>query len=661
MPPPPPKAFFGRDKLIEDSIGRAETLESIALIGAGGIGKTSIALTVLHDQRIKDRFGDDRRFIRCDKFSASRANFLAQLSKVVGSGIKNAEDLTPLRPFLSSKEIILFLDNVESILDPQGTDAQEIYAIVEELSRFDNICLGITSRISTVPPHCKRLIIPALSVESACDIFYAIYDNGGRSDVVSDLVKQLDFHALSITLLATTASQNMWDYDRLTEEWDAQRAQVLRTDHNQSLSATIELSLTSPTFRALGPGARELLGVVAFFPSGIDKNNFQWLFPAIPDVKSTFDRFCALSLIYRSDSFITMLAPIRDHLAPSDPKSSPLLCETRDRYFARLSVEISPDKPGFQESRWIVLEDTNVERLLDTFVSADAKTDVWDACDHFIEHLHWHKPRRTVLGQKIEALPDSHHAKPKCLFELSQLFGRMGNPTEGKRLLTHTLKLERERGNDSRVALTLSQLSDVNRWLDNYEEGIQQAKEASEIYRRLDDTTGQANSLNYLTQVLFKANQLGAAENAAFHAINLLPEKGQELSLCRSHRFLGYVYQSKGETEKAIRYFKTALSIASPFDWHDQLFWNHWALARLFRDESRFVEANTHIEEAKSHAADNAYNLGRAMDTQAKIWQRERRLEEARTEALGALEIFEKLGAAGDVKYTRNLLQSLDK
>ena len=42
--------------------------------------------------------------------------------------------------------------------------------------------------------------------------------------------------------------------------------QALCTDYNQSLAATIELSLASPTFHRLGPNAHDLLGIIAFYP-----------------------------------------------------------------------------------------------------------------------------------------------------------------------------------------------------------------------------------------------------------------------------------------------------------------------------------------------------------------------------------------------------------
>ena len=647
--------------MIDKVVGLAENLEPVALIGAGGIGKTSIALSVLHHDRIKKRFGDNRRFIRCDQFPASRLHLLSRLSKVIGAGIENPEDLTPLRPFLSSKEMILFLDNAESILNPEGTDARGVYSVVEELSRFSNICLGVTSRISTVPPHCKRPVISTLSMESARDIFYSICDNGGRSDVISDLVRQLDFHALSITLLATTASHNMWDYDRLAKEWNAHHGQVLRTNYNESLAATVELSLASPAFRKLGPDARDLLGVAAFFPQGVNEDNLDWLFPTIPDRNVIFDTFCVLSLTYRSNGFITMLAPIRDYLNPSDPKSYPLLCATKDHYFNRLSVSIDPERPGFEEGRWIVLEDVNVEHLLNVFTSIDVESDVvWDVCANFLSHLHWFKSRHTLLGPKIEGLPDDHRFKLKCLTQLSRLVRSVGHYAEQKRLLTYSLKLGRERENELWIAVSLKRLSGANRELGLYGEGIQQAREAVRIYERLGRTVEEADCWHYLARLLHQDDQLDAAEEAATRAIGLFPAKGKEFGLCQAHRGLGDIYVSKGEGGKAFDHFGKALGIASTFKWEYQLLWINRSLAQLSLHEGRLDEANTYIEQAKEHVAGHEYNLGRLMETQAEILHRQGKLEDATSEALDALKIYEKLGASRDVRDCQNLLGELE-
>ena len=660
-PPPPPRACFGRGQLIEKIVGLAEGLAPIALTGVGGIGKTSIALTVLHHGRVKKRFGDNRRFLRCDLFPVTYNNFLSQLSRVIGADVENPEELAPLRPFLSSKEILIILDNAESILDPQGTDAQEIYSFVEELSQLETVCLCITSRISTIPPDCETLDIPTLSVEPARDAFYRIYKCGGRPVLVDNILEQLEFHPLSITLLATVAHHNKWTTDRLTREWKGRRTGLLRTQHNKSLAFAIELSLNSPMFQELRPDARGFLSVVAFFPQGIDENNLDWLLPDIPDVTGIFDKFCILSLTYRCNGFITMLSPLRDYFRPKDPKSFPPLCAIKDRYFSRLSIELDPNKPSFGAARWITSEDVNVEHLLDVFTTADgASTSVWTACAHFMGHLYWHKKRLIVLTPKIEGLPDDHPSKSQCLAQLALLLGSVGNLAEEKRLLTHTLKLRKGQGEDFYVAQTLRFLAEANGRLGLFTEGISQAKEALEIFERLADVLQQAATLHRLSWLFYDNKQLEEAEDAASRSLGLLPVEGEQFRVCQCWCVLGNICRSRGETEKAIEHFEKTLAIASPFHWHDQIFWNHFSLAELFFEEGELDDAHSHVERAKLDAINDPYLLGRAVELQASFWYREHRMEAAKSQASHAVGIFEELGAAKYLQRSKLLLRRIE-
>jgi len=414
-------------------------------------------------------------------------------------------------------------------------------------------------------------------------------------------------------------------------------------------------------FQELGPDARGLLEVVAFFPQGVNEKNVDWLFPTISNGTNIIDKFCMLSLTHRSKGFITMLAPLRDYLSPKDPELCSLLLTTKECYFTRMSVFIDPKKPDFVEGRWIILEDVNVEHLLNIFTMIDPNSEsVWLACADFMWHLYWHKTRPTILQPKIEGLPDDHNSKPKCLFRLSQLIFSVGNYVESKRLMSHALKLWRERDDDVNVAETLRRLSSTNWLMDLPKKGIQQAQEALEIYERLGNTLKQAECLDSLASSLSDDKQFDAAEEAAFRAIALLPDEGQQFRVCTCHQTLARIYRSKGEIERAIHHFEVALGIASSFNWHDHLFWIHYNLAGLFRDEDRFDDAQAHLERAKLHAADDAYNLGAATQLQAIVWYGQDRLEEARTEALRGADIFEKLGAGEGMENCRELLRDIE-
>ena len=415
-------------------------------------------------------------------------------------------------------------------------------------------------------------------------------------------------------------------------------------------------------FQELGPDARELLGVIAFFPQGVDENNIDWLFPTIAGRKNTFDKFCVLSLTYRSDGFITMLAPIRDHLSPKDPASTPLLCSTKDRYFSRLSVDVRPGQPGSEDARWIRSEDVNVEHLLDVFTTVDSTSGVvWGACVNFMNHLYWQKPRLVVLGAKIEALADDHPSKLDCLSKFSELFQRVGNHTEPKRLLTHILKLAREQEDDGKLARALYFLSIAHISTEQFEEGVREMKEALEVWERLGEITNQVMCLAQLAASLNAAGQLDAAEEAALRVVDLFPEN-EPLLACRCHHTLGDIYQSKGEIEKAIHHLEVALGIASSSNFPTLWSVVHLSLANLFAGEGRFDDAHTHTEHAKLQAANSndTCTLGLAMWYQAVFLHRQHRFEEAKSEAVRALEVFEKLGAADYAGDVMEVLRQMD-
>ena len=166
-------------------------------------------------------------------------------------------------------------------------------------------------------------------------------------------------------------------------------------------------------------------------------------------------------------------------------------------------------------------------------------------------------------------------------------------------------------------------------------------------------------TLTCLGWLLSEAGQLDAAEETGLRALNLLPENSQ-IWPYNAHRLLGNIYRSKGETKKAIHHLEAALGIASSLNMARQLFWIHHSLSRLFSDAGMFDEAQSHVEHTKVHARNSPYLLARVMHQQARVWDEQCMFEEAISEALRALEVFEKLGATHDAEITRQGIRHLN-
>ena len=304
--PPPPMNCFSREETVDELLDLTDQVASVALFGTIGVGKSCVALTLLHHNQTKARFGQNRYFLNCDDLKNSVEGFLESLSGAIWA--KHTTSITQLRLHLvSSPPLLLLLEGIDLILDQQTPESEEISATIEEFGSYNNVCLVTTSRIYPEISGFHRVEVPVLSEGGAQNIFYSLC-NLGRSSAIDNIISKLDFHPLSIDLLASAVHENAWDEPMLLKAWDDDQTSSLRIGYYQRLKEAIEPMLDSPKIKKLGTTALDVLELIAAFPSGVEEGRLQ---RRIPGTEEAVDVLCKSSLIFRQDGFVKMFSPFQ--------------------------------------------------------------------------------------------------------------------------------------------------------------------------------------------------------------------------------------------------------------------------------------------------------------------------------------------------------------
>jgi GTPase SAR1 family protein len=145
MLPSEPKIFHGRESELSDilRIFMQDTVR-IAILGAGGMGKTSLARAVLHHPQITGRYGQHRFFVACGSASTK-----VELAAHIGThlGLKAGKDLT--RPvihyFSNNPPCLLILDNLETLWELAGIqkEVEEFLSLLTDIQHLA-VIVGIT-------------------------------------------------------------------------------------------------------------------------------------------------------------------------------------------------------------------------------------------------------------------------------------------------------------------------------------------------------------------------------------------------------------------------------------------------------------------------------------------------------------------------------------
>ncbi|KAJ7028295.1 hypothetical protein C8F04DRAFT_1266012 [Mycena alexandri] len=369
MLPSEPKIFHGRDSELADilsAFGQEPT--RIAILGAGGMGKTSLSRAALHHPQVVVKYGQHRFFVACDTTHTK-----IELAALIGAhlGLKSGNDLTRLliRHFSSGPPALLILDNLETVWDPTKSRG-EIEEFLSLLTDIKHLALIITMRgaerpakVSWTRPFLAQLV--PLGKAAARQTLLDITDDVHAKEDVDNILSLTDNLPLAINLIAHLVESE--GCSTVLSRWKEEKTAIISEgyDRKSNLDISISMSLSSPRVTSV-PRSRDLLSLLSILPDGLADVELRQANIPIDHIRRCKTALLRTSLAYEDQGRLKSLVPIREYFQKFQPPSPQLLRPLR-LYFHEL-LDLCTKHRGTLPSRGatdrIALNFANVQNLL---------------------------------------------------------------------------------------------------------------------------------------------------------------------------------------------------------------------------------------------------------------------------------------------------------
>ncbi|KAJ7288909.1 P-loop containing nucleoside triphosphate hydrolase protein [Mycena rebaudengoi] len=318
MLPPSPQIFHGRDSELQDTIKiLVQDSARIAILGTGGIGKTSLATAALHDSQIEAKYS------RCYFVPCHSSSTCTQLVSAVAAHIgveKGSNVAQKIVHYLNnSPPSLLVLDNLETPWESISSQS--------EVDEFLSLLTDITMRGGERPAKVKwtRPFLPPLdplSTSAALQTFIDVADDTHHQESVKHLLELTGNLPLAVSLISSVASHE--GCDKALSRWKSESTHMLSDGYDQrsSLDISIMLSFTSSRMTV---GAQDLLSLLSMLPDGLTDVELVQAKLAIPDILGCKSILIRTSLAFvGKDQRLKVLVPIREHTLRMHPPTNSL-------------------------------------------------------------------------------------------------------------------------------------------------------------------------------------------------------------------------------------------------------------------------------------------------------------------------------------------------
>ncbi|KAJ7236795.1 hypothetical protein C8J57DRAFT_1376233 [Mycena rebaudengoi] len=620
----------------------------VVILGSGGIGKTSVALAVLHSPGVKRQFLNRRFFVSCDAATSVDALVL-EILRVFGMTLENGiAPTTKVLAFLEGSSCIICLDNFETSWD---ADPRAVEAFLAKITSTPNTAVLLTSRGASRPLQTnwtKPLLPPLkpLTLDAALETWDSIC---GEHDSFSELlVKAVDCVPLAVTLLAHLAESDCAEVVWML--WNKKFTAMVRTYDSEhrlgSMEFSIELSLQSPRIAA-NPHTLRVLSVLSMLPLGIRLDSVDAMEEAfqglLPDILTARLVLMQTSLAYSTDGFMRVLSPIRHYIQNRHPPEDPLLDHLEHYY---LSVSSQPTwRTSLAVRQHIYIELENIAAVFEFSLERSS------ALPALINGILVFSDVCTMLciyDTKLVTLAAAGH----CLGRLGFSFYFLDRLDDSCDALQRSITIHAATGDRIAHAADLRVLARVHIRQKRVDEAADELLRSATLHAEENDMTGKAQTLWVLGTLYRRENRIAEAQRMLQEALEL----GDTWSRPDVLLDLGHLNIQIGAFVEAERVLLEAAELHTRLE--NQLGRAHdiQRLGYLYTQLGRFEEAHTMFEEALGLHVKTGSQRGQAFDYRglAKLYVRLDRLRDAEAAYKHASELQREVGeriAQADTLY----------